>query len=316
MIIAGVDIGGTTIKVGISIDEELRELTRIPADSAGTLSAKLPELTQCIEALCAKHDTRRKPDAIGIAFPSIVDSDRKRITTRYVKFPDATEVDLAGWAMDTWGIPLAMENDARAALVAEWQYGAGKGHDNIVMCTLGTGFGSAAVCNGQLLKGAHYIAGNLGGHMIIDFKGEGCNCGGIGCVETHGSSWMLEERFGNRPELISSGFRERSALNFENVFRFAGAGDAFALEIRDHAISAWSAGVANLVHAFDPSIVIIGGGVMQSSDVILPQIQAFIDKYTWPEPGTYEIVPASLEQQAGVVGMSYLAMQELRNSSE
>ena len=311
MTIAGVDIGGTTIKVGISIDQELQEVVELPADSSGSLLDKLPEVASCVEQLCRQYSTGSAPDAVGIAFPSIVDSDTLKITTRYVKFPDATHVDLAGWAEDTWGIPLALENDARAALVGEWQYGAGKGHDNIVMCTLGTGFGSAVVCNGMLLKGAHYVAGNLGGHMTIDYRGDICNCGGIGCVETRGSSWMLEKQYGNRPELATSALNDVSGLNFKDVFHYAELGDEFATEIRDDAIRAWSAAVSNLLHAFDPSILVIGGGIMKSRDIILPRIREYVDKYTWPDPGTYTIVPASHGHQAGVMGISYLALQAL-----
>jgi glucokinase len=310
MIVAGVDIGGTTIKVGISVKQALKEVVELPSEAEGSLESKLPEIARCVESLCIKHTSVKHPGAIGIAFPSIVDSDKLRITTQYVKFPDAADVDLVKWASDTWGIPLAMDNDARAALVGEWQYGAGQGHDNIVMCTLGTGFGSAAVCNGRLLKGAHYIGGNLGGHMTIDYRGEKCNCGGIGCVETQGSSWMLAERYGNRPELTSSALGDRSALNFKNVFEYAGQGDTLAIEIRDNAIRAWCAAVTNLLHAFDPSVLIIGGGIMKSSDIILPRIREYVDKYTWPEPGTYKILPAT-QTHAGVMGISYLALQAL-----
>ena len=280
MVIAGVDIGGTTIKVGISVDGNLKHVEKIPAHSSGSLLEKLPDIAQCVELLCEKFTSQSKPEAIGIAFPSIVDSDAKTITTQYVKFAGSTSVDLSAWAHQTWGIPLALENDARAALVGEWKYGAGKGSDNLVMCTIGTGFGSAAVCNGRLLKGAHYIAGNLGGHMTIDFQGGVCNCGGIGCVETHGSSWMLDQRYGDHPELRQSALRHRSQLNFHNVFTHAANGDDLAIEIRDHAIAAWSAAVVNLVHAFDPSLVVMGGGVMKSKDIILPRIQEYVDTYT------------------------------------
>src|SRR3990170_7444612 len=98
-----------------------------------------------------------------------------------------------GWAMERWGVPLVLENDARAALVGEWQYGAGKDCDNVVLITLGTGVGTAALINGKLLHGKHFLAGSLGGHMSINLHGDVCNCGNLGCVESEASTWALQK---------------------------------------------------------------------------------------------------------------------------
>src|SRR5699024_3396254 len=107
---------------------------------------------------------------IGISFPGIVDHINKKIISRYVKYRDAHKVDLRRWLeKNDWNdVPLVLENDARSALIGEWQYGAGKGWNNTLMVTLGTGMGSAVLINGELFRGANFLGGSLGGHMTID----------------------------------------------------------------------------------------------------------------------------------------------------
>lgn len=310
MITIGIDLGGTTIKLGVVKDHRLIGSAEIASDANRSLRTKLPEIAMAVDSLMSEHsDENSKPDAIGLAFPSIVDSKDMRVLLQYVKFSDADELDLKTWAEQTWDVPFVLENDARAALVGEWQYGAGRGEENIVLCTIGTGFGSAVLINGSVLKGAHYVAGNLGGHMVVDFKGDKCNCGGIGCLETEASSWVLDSKCRSNPLITESSLSRLTTINYRDVFDHADAGDSLAIEIRDNSILAWSAGIVNLVHAFDPVVVIIGGGVMRRGEVIIPSIQKYVDQHTWPPAGTYKIKPAHDFTNAGVMGMAYLARQ-------
>ena len=198
-----------------------------------------------------------------------------------------------------------MENDARAALVGEWQQGAGKGTDNLVMVTIGTGVGSAALINRRLLKGSHYLAGNLGGHQIIRFDGVRCNCGNVGCLESEASSWSLPGILKHDPRFEGSALS--SNPDFEAVFTQAETGDVFALEVRNRSLDVWAAGILNLVYAYDPERVVIGGGVMHSAGVILPYIQQKINQAAWLPPNAVEIVAAQHPDWAGVLGMGYLA---------
>ena len=308
----GIDLGGTTIKLGLVRDHRLIGSKEILSDASKSLQAKLPEIAVAVDQLVEEClDGKAKPDAIGLAFPSIVDSKRMRVLLQYVKFADADELDLKSWVDQTWGVPFVLENDARAALLGEWQYGAGRGEENIVLCTIGTGFGSAVLMNGKVLKGAHFVAGNLGGHMVVNFKGDKCNCGGIGCLETEASSWVLESKCHNHPLINESSLSSLANINYRAIFDHAEAGDDLAIEIRENSITAWSAGIVNLVHAFDPDIVIIGGGVMRRGQLIIPSIQKHIDQHTWPPAGTYKIIPAHDFTNAGVMGMAYLARQAI-----
>lgn len=309
MVYAGVDLGGTSIKIGLVEADQLRTHTEIDAQAHLPMQAVLPRIAAAVEALRQQHTPDTALGGIGLSFPGIVDNQRCKILSGYVKYPGAADADLAGWARDTWNIPLALENDARAALVAEWQFGAARGHAHVVMMTLGTGVGSGVLMDGKLLRGAHHLAGNLGGHMIINFHGADCNCGSRGCVETEGSTWVLPIKYGQDPRLADSLLAGAQALDFRAVFDAATREDALAIEIRNACLEAWAAGAINLIHAFDPEVLIIGGGIMRSGDQILSFIQDRIDTYTWLPPGTVSVRPAQLAQDAGVMGMAYLAQQ-------
>lgn len=285
----GVDMGGTRIKIGLVHQGKIVSDATIPALAEGKLS-------DCLKAIADKVDdllkaSNAKPVGIGIALPSIVDSIQLKVLSRYVKYTDATDVDFRQWSMQRWKIPVALENDAKAALVGEWQYGNGKGCRDLVLLTLGTGVGSAVMINGKLLSGRNFVAGNLGGHMTINVHGKECNCGNIGCLETESSTWNLQQ--------------ERE-MDFKTLFESAARGDQSAIEVRDKSLKAWSLGVINLIHAFDPERIVVGGGIMMSGDLVLSNIRSMIKKHSWVKDNPPEVVAAAHPDFAGILGMSYL----------
>lgn len=306
MAVIALDLGGTRIKFGLVENGQLLASANLEVPSSESFAAVLPIIEAQVERMLAGTGTQRF-EGIGMAFPTIVDSDRRRLLYKYVKYNDANDLDLVAWAKAKWDAPLAMENDARAALVGEWQYGAGRGAENLVMVTIGTGVGSAALINGQLLKGSHYLAGNLAGHMIINLDGNICNCENVGCVESEASSWILFEMIQQQPGYKDSAFVNGERANFETVFRLAASGDAFAASIRNRSLYVWSTAVLNLVYAYDPERVIIGGGVMHSADVILPYIDTKLSEAAWLPENAVEVVAAQQPDWAGVLGMGYLA---------
>lgn len=297
-------MGGTRIKAGLVVDGQVIAASTLNVQSE-LLQDHLHELEETIHKLSA--EVKGPLTGIGIAFPSIVDSNKMKILSRYVKYTDAHELDLTAWAREQFGVRLAMENDARAALIGEWQYGAGKNCRDLVLFTLGTGVGSAVLLNGQLLKGRHFFAGNLGGHMTINLHGRECNCGNIGCLETEGSSWSLQQIHDVcKHHLGSAAALSPSEMNFETVFAKAREDDQLCIAIRDNCLKAWSLGVISLIHAYDPEKIIIGGGIMKSKDEILPVIRDMVNKYSWCKTGDIEILPAHQVEYAGILGMSFL----------
>jgi len=305
MLQAALDLGGTRIKFGLISNGQCVVTSSLAIPSSERFATVLPLIEAEIYRMMRECGFTRL-DGIGMAFPTIVDSDRMRLLYQYVKYTDANDLDLTTWAKARWNATLVMENDARAALVGEWQFGAGKGVDNLVMVTLGTGVGSAALVNGRLLKGSHYLAGNLGGHQTIRFDGKRCNCGNVGCLESEASSWALPEMIKRHVLYPESPFAQGENSDFEAVFRLATAGDSLAISIRDHCLEAWAAGILNLVYAYDPDRIVLGGGVMHSAALILPFIQQKIAQAAWLPANAVQVVAAEQPDWAGVLGMGYL----------
>jgi glucokinase len=305
MLQAALDLGGTRIKFGLISNGQCVVTSSLAIPSSERFATVLPLIEAEIYRMMRECGFTRL-DGIGMAFPTIVDSDRMRLLYQYVKYTDANDLDLTTWAKARWNATLVMENDARAALVGEWQFGAGKGVDNLVMVTLGTGVGSAALVNGRLLKGSHYLAGNLGGHQTIRFDGKRCNCGNVGCLESEASSWALPEMIKRHVLYPESPFAQGENSDFEAVFRLATAGDSLAISIRDHCLEAWAAGILNLVYAYDPDRIVLGGGVMHSAALILPFIQQKIAQAAWLPANAVQVVAAQQPDWAGVLGMGYL----------
>ena len=306
MAVIALDLGGTRIKFGLADQGQLLASKTLEVPSSESFAAVLPIIEQQIEQLM-QETGRVSLDGIGMAFPTIVDSDRMQLLYKYVKYNDANDLNLRAWAQEKWAAPLVMENDARAALLGEWKYGAGMGTDHLVMITIGTGVGSAALIQGTLIKGSHYLAGNLGGHQNIRFDGVRCNCGNTGCLESEASSWALPAIMRRYPGYAESAFAQGENEDFEAVFRLAASKDPFAISIRDHCLEVWAAGILNLIFAYDPERVVIGGGVMHSADVILPFLQHKIDQAAWLPENAVQLVAAQQPDWAGVLGMTYLA---------
>ena len=170
-----IDLGGTIVKIGLLKEGQLIDRSEINAQSAFGLRAQLPLLELAIDQIILSNQiSTEELLGIGFSFAGLVDSVKSRILSTNQKYDDGPEIDLVGWARLKWNCPLFAENDARMALLGEWQSGAGKACSDLVMVTLGTGIGSAVLINGQLLKGKHFQAGNLGGHFVVNHRGTRC----------------------------------------------------------------------------------------------------------------------------------------------
>jgi glucokinase len=239
---------------------------------------------------------------VALGFCGLADARIGRVISTNKKYDDAPEIDFRSWSRKEFGLPFAIENDARMALLGERHVGAARGCDNLVMITLGTGIGGAAMIEGKLLRGKHAQAGCLGGHLPAKVGGRICTCGAVGCMEAEASGWAL-------PIMAKewNGFREselarRERIDFRAVFALAQAGDRVATEVRDYCLQVWATASVGLIHAYDPEIIVIGGGVMRSAGVILPYIQKFVHDHAWTPWGKVRIVAAELGNNAGLFG--------------
>jgi len=240
--------------------------------------------------------------AIAVGFAAIVDSRTGRVLSTNGKYDDAKGIDLAVWTRDAFGLSLRIENDARMALLGESYGGAARGFADVVMMTLGTGIGGVAMIEGKLLRGKHSQAGCLGGHIPVLFNGRLCTCGAIGCAEAEASGWALPGIVKDWPGASNSGLSKYSNIGFKELFKEAENGDQVALAIRDRCLQVWAADAVGLVHAYDPELIVIGGGVMESADVIIPAIESQVQKHSWTPWGKVQVKRAELGNNAALVG--------------
>ncbi|AZA81597.1 ROK family protein [Chryseobacterium lactis] len=305
--VIAIDMGGTKIKIGLVQEETILSYISIDADSGKGLAAKLPFIQRTIENLLSRHNLTNSDIAgLGIASPGIVDSIQKKILSIDKKFSDAPEINLEEWCLQAFNLPFSIENDARSALIGEWKYGKAKTYDNIVLMTLGTGIGSAVVMESQLLKGKHFTAGILGGHSVINYKGNLCNCGNKGCVETEASTWNLQTIAEMNKDFKESRLAPELVIDYELIFRLAEEGDITAIAIRDQSLQAWSACAINLIHAYDPEVLILTGGIMASNFYILPYIRQHIETHAWTPWGKVQIEEGNFPRTAALLGITHL----------
>jgi glucokinase len=309
--VIALDLGGTRIKIGIVDGGQLIGHSIIDAYSGHGLVPRLPVIESAISTFLS---TLRIPvsglSGIGISIPGIVNSGTMQLISVNAKFADAVGFDFTGWAKKTWQLPLVLENDARCAMIGEWQFGAGRGCDNLVMVTLGTGIGGAAVIGGNVLRGKHFQAGCLPGHFTINYHGTRCNCGNIGCVESEASSWRLPDLAAQHPLYGSSPLSQSPEIDYKLIFELAEKGDRLSMDLVSHSIDAWSACVINLIHAYDPERAIVGGGIMRSASRILPEISSRVDKYAWTPWGKVKVLPAEQLDYSALLGLSFLLRQQ------
>jgi glucokinase len=298
-----VDLGGQHASCALVSGKRVLACENIPLDGQAGLAATLPLLAESLRGLLARAPASAGPcGGVGFSFCGLVDSQRCRILSTNAKYDDGPGIDLAGWARAQLGLPLRLENDARTALLGERYAGAGQGFDEIVMMTLGTGIGGAAMIGGRLLLGKHFQAGCLGGHLGADYRGRDCTCGNVGCVEAEASGWSLPLICAAHPMYADSALAALPHIGFEDLFRLAASGDACACEVRDRCIRVWSAGAVSLIHAYDPELVILGGGVMHSADQILPIVRDYAGRHAWTPWGKVEIRAAALGNRASLLG--------------
>ena len=312
MVTINIDLGGTLIKTGILRNRQLVSVISDKAEPFEGLVNNLPKIEKTVDQLLIDNNIRHEEFiGIGISFPGLVNSKSKKVLSTLKKYEDALDLDLEDWAYHKWNVPLYIENDARVALLGEWQHGMGIGYNDILMITLGTGIGTAVMIDGKLLIGKHFQAGNLGSHITVNYNGELCPCGNIGCMESESSTWRLPKLIRSTTGFKNSLLKNEKKLDYEALFRNATLNDSVACKVLDHSYLIWASGIISMIHAFDPEIIIISGGIMKSAEAIIPELQKRIDKHAWTDWGKVKIFPARHINSAALYGCDYLVRTRL-----
>jgi len=305
MKILAVDLGGTHASCALVEDAVILARDMVPIRDLALLGPALPPIQASLERL----NRDGSAGGIGFGFCGLVDAPSSRVTSTNGKFEDAPDIDLVGWARSQLGLPLRLENDARLALLGECHAGAGKSETDVVMFTLGTGIGGVAMMDGRLLHGRHGQAGVLGGHVPVKLGGRRCTCGGVGCAESEASGWALPLVCAEWVNFKESALAQQE-INFENLFACGAKGDRVALEIQRHCFNVWGATAVAAIHAFDPELLLYGGGVMKSAEIILPAIEEYVARYAWTPWGKVRIGAAQLGNDAALFGVVPLFCEE------
>lgn len=285
----GVDIGGTNLRaarVSGAGDILERVSERIDRDANNAIG-RIIELVRQLD----------RPDvtAIGIGVPGRVDARRRTVLSGgYLNLAGAA---LAERVEAATGKPVIIDNDCNMALVAEIAAGAGRGRENVVMFTIGTGIGGAIVQEGQILRGRG-TAGQLG-HITVDVKGAACVCGRRGCVETTSSGTALARH------IQEAGLPADTSI--DDILRRAAKGNAVARQVLDAWAGPLRAAIDSASAAFDPDLVLLGGGLGKAAFKALQKVPALAPWYQYP------VLSAALGDDAGVIGAAVCALIEHRS---
>jgi len=293
----GVDIGATAIKAAlVNLGGDLVESFHQPSPRT---PAALHDFVHLVLRQ-AKWQVR----GIGIGCKGVIDTASSRINS----LPGDLNFLEGRWlaeVVEPGDLPLYADNDARTALIAEVLWGAARGKHNVVLLTLGTGVGGAALVDGVMLRGASGAAGHLG-HMTLDLHGGLCICGNRGCVETRFSSRALESDYLahiHRAAHTKLSLGEAGQPpSTEAIFRSAAEGDESARCVIDRALQYLAGALVSVLHIFDPEILIIGGNIAEAGPQLLAPIREEVAQRTRILLGRE--IPIVFQSQVGYGGVA------------
>ncbi len=285
----GIDVGGTTVKIGLFEDGKLLRKWSVPTDISDGGKNIVPDIAASLPG---------PADGAAMAVPGAV-------------LPDGTVnrcVNL-GWGVcrpaETFaaltGIPCRVLNDANAAALGEQRQGGGQGYENVLFVALGTGVGAGVVLDGKVRAGAHGAAGEIG-HLCLEPEDAQakCTCGLTGCLETYCSATGI---------VRLAALAGRPGMSCKAVFDAAAAGDGAMEAVVDRSCDLLGRGLASACALIDPEAVVLGGGVALAGEFFRAKVQAAFRRYAFHACAATPIRQASLGSDAGFIGSALYAME-------
>jgi len=306
--IFGVDLGGTTVKLGyFDMDGNVLDKWEIPTRKEDNGSLILPDIAKAIlDKMKEKGLEKEDVVGVGIGVPGPVNDEG-------VIFMAAN----LGWGImnineelsKLTGLPVKAGNDANVAALGEMWKGGGQGHKNLVAVTLGTGVGGGIIVNGQLLVGATGAGGEIGHIHVEDAETDVCGCGNKGCLEQYSSATGVV-RLANRALAASDkdSVLRNGEVSAKTVFDAVKAGDALAIEIAEKFGEYLGKGLASIAGVVNPEIFVIGGGVSKAGPVLLDYIKKYYTPYVFHGSRDALFALATLGNDAGIYGAAKLIL--------
>jgi len=305
-VVAGIDIGGTKIALALETPAGERiAARRLPTEVALGPERIMKNAAAAIEEMLA--ETGSLIAAVGIGCPGPIDIERG-LALSPTNLPDWIDFPLVETVKKRFGVPTVLDNDANAAALGEYFYGAGRGFRDLLYVTISTGIGGAIILDGKIHHGIGASAGEVG-HTIVKQDGRLCLCGAQGCLETIGSGLSIARRMKESLAARGGGNAENySEITAQTVVEMVRAGDAAAREIWDETIKFLAVGIGNAITLVAPEAVVIGGGVSAAGDLLFEPLRREIGKNVTMLPiEKVEILRASLGSESGVCGALMLA---------
>jgi glucokinase len=308
-----VDLGGTNIRTARgTADGVIHARVSIRTQAAEGQTVVIQRILGAIRDVWPQ-DTNERVQAIGVSVPGPVDPWRG-ILFNAPNLPGWSYVPLGDILTRAFQIRTRLGNDANLAALAEYRFGAGKGHNTMVYLTLSTGIGSGVIADGHLLLGAKGLAAELG-HVCVDLNGPSCNCGNIGCVEAIAAGPAIARTAVTRitagePSVIADLVHgDLTQVSAATVGKAAQAGDALALSVVRDAGHTIGAAMVGVLHAFNPSLVVCGGGLTKMGDLFMGPIREVVPQRVMNPDYVVPIVLAALGDDVALLGALALAME-------
>jgi glucokinase len=298
---AGFDLGGTHLKYGL-IEEGGKVLYKARAETP----AKIKELIHLLKGIWQNLKKREKQGirAAGFGFPGIFSIEEQKIF-QSPNYPELDDFDLAPALSRFIEVPFWVNNDANMAAFGEFKRGAGQGVKSMVLLTVGTGVGSGIILDGKLWLGKCGFAGELG-HVTVNPKGERCNCGSQGCLETEVSAPKIVKNYNTLR-------KKRGEITAEQVFHRAEKGDKAAFQAFSQAGFYLGIGLSISINFLNPDKILLGGAVMEAGDFLLSPALKEAQKRSYKASfRCCKIEKASLGNKAGLIGAAMWAKEQLK----
>ena len=313
-LIVGVDLGGTQIRAALADREGniLRRASCLTLAEEG-VEPVMGRIKGAIYEVMGSTD-RGQWRGIGFAAPGPLDP-WKGVIIDAVNLPGWKNIPLKALMEEEFGLPVVVGNDANSAALAEQRFGAGQGVADLIYITVSTGIGGGVIVDNRLLLGSQGLAGEVG-HQTVEAHGPRCNCGNIGCLEALAAGPAIARC---ARQLIRTGIGTTIAdlvggdldkITAKVVNQAAQAGDPIAIELFRQAGFYIGVGIVNLLHLFNPSLIIIGGSVAKAGALLFEPIRATVREramagYPWEDT---PIVPATLGDDVGLLGAVALVL--------
>lgn len=310
----GIDLGGTNIVASVVDDDyNIIGTSKTPTNSPRSADEIFDDIADvCEEAVKTAGLTMEDIDSVGMGTPGTVNQDGVIEFANNLAFNNVPARTMLAKRINKPEEKVFIENDANCAALGEAYAGCGNGAKDFVAVTLGTGVGSGVIIGGKIVNGVNYAGGECG-HMVIVVDGEQCSCGRKGCWEAYASATALIRQTKKAMEeypdsLMHKLAKEEGKVSGRTAFDAMRLGDIAGIKVVDDYIKYVACGLINIVNAFQPEIICIGGGICNEGETLMKPLRRFVqsERYSIHSKIQTKIVKAELGNDAGVIGAALL----------